>query len=60
MATKATLTKATKARERKLAADEAYRQAIIDALADGHSMRAVAQALGIALGRVHQIAHGTR
>lgn len=57
MTTKTTLTKASRAAARRREAVEHERAAVREALADGHSIRAVAAAVGLSPTRVHQIAH---
>ena len=58
MATKATLTKATRAGDRKREADEALKLAVRAALADGHTVRTVAAATGLSVGTVHALGAG--
>lgn len=58
MANQTTLTDAVVAKTRMVEATDDYHRSIRAAHVDGHTMRAIAERLGISPARVHQIVRG--
>lgn len=58
MADRRSLTRLRRLGARRESASEAWRQAVLDAIADGHSQRVVGEAAGVSHTRVQQILRG--